>query len=184
MGSSAAIGAAVAYDDLGGNPANPASTTQNSVTASIANVTGGITASQILVQTSSTAQINNISFGGAGAGTFALGGAVSVNTIRDDTESSISGSSGIRATSTVSPAIQVLATDSSTIQAAAGGIGIAVAGQSAVAATVGASAAANNVYDTTSADVTGSQLTSTGGLSIKATATPTIKTLTVGGAVQ
>ncbi len=181
---SGAVGASVAYDYLGGDPASPANTDGNSVTAAIENVTGGIQASQILVQSSSTSQVNNITVGGAGAGTFALGGAVSINTVIDDTVAKITGSSGVVATGTGATAVQIMATDNSTIQALAGGIGVAIATNDTPAVSIGASAAVNGIYNTTDALVNSSNLTSAGGVSLSATATPAIKTLTIGGAVS
>jgi len=182
-GVSGAVGASVAYDYLGGDPANPTNTDGNSVTAAIENVTGGIQATQILVQSGNTSQINNITVGGAGAGTFALGGAVSINTILDVTVAKISGTSGVVATGSESNAIQILAADNSTIQALAGGIGVAIATNDTPAVSVGASAAVNGVYNTTDALVDSSSLSSAGGVKVSAMATPMIKTLTLGAAV-
>jgi hypothetical protein len=177
--ASGAVGASVAYNNLGGNPNRPSDATQNVVTASIENVTGTVTAEGINVQATRSGQINNITVGGAGAGTFALGGAVSLNAIRDQTEAFISGSTNINATGVAGATIA--ATDSSLIQVLAGGIGIAVASNGGTAVSFGISAATNSITDTVKAYIDSSKLVSSSGVEIDATSNPTIKALTIGG---
>src|SRR5205823_3021827 len=91
----ASVGASVAYNDLGGDPDDPTSTANNIVRADIENVTGSLRANQLVVDAGSSGQILAITIGGAGAGTFALGGAVSINQIRDTVDAHLSGSSDV-----------------------------------------------------------------------------------------
>ena len=71
--SSFAIGASVAYNYLGGDPSDPTNTDGNRVTATIENVTGGLSANQIVLQANNTASISNVTVAGSGAGIVLIG---------------------------------------------------------------------------------------------------------------
>ena len=175
---SVGIGASVAYNFLGGSPENSNNEDNNSVKASIQNITGQLKAASIDVKSSYTGSINNITIGGSVAGTLSAGGALSINNIRNTADAHISGSTGI---STTSGNITIESKDTSTIRALAGGIGVAVSG--GLAAAIGVSAGVNEIRNTTKAYIDNSSVTAATGLSLTADAKQTIEVLTVGGAV-
>ena len=79
-------------------------------------------------------------------------------------------------------ALNVTATDKPTINAFAGGVGLAVANPYGVA--VGASYATNSITSTVSAFISGSSATTTAGsVTFSATSTSLMETITVGGSV-
>src|SRR5262249_18575328 len=130
-------------------------------------------AGNIQISASSTGQLETLTVGGAGAGTFALGGAVSLNKTHDTVEARITNG----ASATAAGQISLSATDNPEIDCLAGG----VAG--AGGAAIGAALATNDLGGTVRAYTDASTLSSTGGnVQIVATAMPTIKALTVGGA--
>ncbi len=182
-GASGAVGASVAFNYLGGDPNNPGDTKNNLVRAAIENCTGSITAAQILVSATYNGQINNITIAGAAAGTFALGGAVSINIIRDTADAHISGSGDVSATGTSGQGVTVTATDISTIEVLAGGVGIAIATETPVGIAAGVSVASNQIYNTIEGYVDSSKVTSSGNIALSATSTPTVKALTIGVAI-
>ncbi len=182
-GASGAIGASVAYNYLGGDPNHPATTDNNVVTAAIENVTGSIQAGSLDVHAAYQGQINNITVAGAAAGTFALGGAVSINKIRNTSDAHITGSTSVATTGTGATSVQVRAEDTSKIQVLAGGIGIAIATQTPVSIAAGVSVASNEIDNTIQSYIDNSKVTSAGGVSMAATSTPTIKALTIGVAI-
>ena len=186
-GSAGAVGASVAYNYLGGDPNDPATTTNNVVRASIENVTGNIQASQVIVTATYNGQINNITVAGSGAGSssnsFALGGAVTINKIRNTTDAHISGSSSLTTTGTLAQSVLIQATDSSHIWALAGGVGVAVATGSGGSGAAGVAAASNEITDTVAAYIDSSKVTSAGGVEIDAQSTSSIAALTFGVAV-
>ncbi len=186
-GSSVAVGASVAFNYLGGDPNDPTSKNHNVVRAVIENVTGSLTAGQIDVSTSYTGQINNITVAGAaavgeGLASVAVGGAVSINIIHDTSDAHISGSPEINTTTAGADSLDVEAGDSSTIQALAGGVGIAIS-TGTIGIAVGVSVAVNDIGNTIEAYVDGSAVTSAGDVNVTATSNPTIKALTIGVAV-
>ncbi len=183
----AAVGVSVSFNYLGGDPNDPSTRNNNVVLAAIENVTGSLTAAQIDVSSSYTGEINNITVAGAAAEgegviTAALGGAVSVNIIRDTSEAFISGSPNVSTTAAGADSVNVTAVDTSTIEAAAGGVGIAVS-TNLVGLAVGVSVAVNEIFNTTQAYVAGSHVTSAGDVNLTATSSPTIEALTIGVAV-
>jgi hypothetical protein len=186
-GASGAVGASVAYNFLGGNPANPNATNSNVVRAAIENVSGTVKAATIDVHASSIGQIHAITVAGAGAtgqGTaLALGGSVSINQIRSATTAVISNASGVTATSASATAVQVRVDDTSIVRTAAGGIGVAVPKGGGVGAAAGVAVAVNTVTTVTTASVANTKLTSTGGIAISAASSPTIHALSIGVAV-
>ena len=183
-GASAAVGASVSLNYLGGDPATPGDTTDhNMVIAAIENSTGIITAGQIVVKATYNGRINNITLAGAAAGTFGLGGAVSVNIIRNTADAHISGARDVVATSPSGQGVSVSATDTSTIEVLAGGVGIAIATKTPVGIAAGVSVASNEIYNTIKAYVDSSKLTSASNINLSATSTPLVKALTIGVAV-
>ncbi|HEV3085266.1 MAG TPA: hypothetical protein VGY66_36260, partial [Gemmataceae bacterium] len=180
---SGAIGASIAYNYLGGDPNDPNTTNNNKVMAIIENCAGPITAGQVLVQAVYDGQINNITVAGAAAGTFALGGAVSINNIINRTEAHISGASNVTTTKGGSDSLDVTSQDTSTIQVLAGGVGIAIATETPVGIAAGVSVASNEIFDTNLAYIDSSSVHSAGDVSLTATSTPTIKALTIGVAI-
>ena len=184
---SVAIGASISFNYLGGDPSNPSTTNNNVVRAAINNVTGSLKASQIDVSATYTGEINNITVAGSaavGAGSVqvAVGGAVSINIIRNTTDAHISGSPNVTTTGTGADSADVTATDTSTIQALAGGVGI-TAGSGTASLAAGVSVAVNQIYNTDEAYVENSVLKSAGDVNVTTTSTPTIKALTIGVAI-
>ncbi len=185
--ASVAVGASISFNYLGGDPRNPSTTNNNVVRAAIDNVTGSLKAAQIDVSTTYTGEINNITVAGsaavgAGAVQVAVGGAVSINIIRNTTDAHISGSPNISTTGTGADSTDVTAMDTSTIQALAGGVGI-TAGTGTASLAAGVSVAVNQIYNTDEAYVENSVLKSGGDVNVTTTSTPTIKALTIGVAV-
>ncbi|MBD2469090.1 hypothetical protein [Nostoc sp. FACHB-145] len=159
-----------------GNTAIGASVSTNNVNNK---VSAYISASQVtstsnvLVNADLTALVRNATVGGAGAGTFAAGGSVSVNNIGTVTEADISNGATVNA----AQAVEVLANDNSDIES--------LAGQVAIGGTagVGAAVSTNNINNNVSADISSSQITSTiGGVKVKAAIAPKINNITVAGA--
>jgi len=158
----AAIGAALATNDIG-----------DAVFAFIDNSTVTSTNSSVTVSAVSRSSLETFSVGGSGAASFALGGSVSLNEISSAIEAEIFGGSAVSAAS----ALTVSATDTSTIQALAGG----VAG--AAGAAIGAALGTNDIADTVAAYINGSTATSSSAsITISAVSTSSLKSLTVGGA--
>ncbi len=186
-GSSVAVGASVSFNYLGGDPSNPTSTNNNVVRAAIENVSGSLKASQIDVSATYTGQIDNITVAGSaavGSGlvNVSLGGAVSINIIRNTSDAHISGSSNVSTTAAGADSLDVTAVDTSTIRALAGGVGIAV-GTGTVGLAAGVSVAVNAIGNTTLAYVDTSHVNSAGDVNITATGSPTIEAITIGVAV-
>jgi trimeric autotransporter adhesin len=128
----------------------------------------------------SDALIQSIGFGGAGAGTFAFGGSVSLNAIANTADAHIAGgtaASGGRSDVDAAGAILVSASDTSKIQSIAAGL----AGSKDVAA--GAALATNDLSGATTAYIAGSDVDSSGGaISVTASTNATIETLSAGAA--
>ena len=182
-GASGAIGASVADNYLGGDPNATSDTSHNVVQAAIENVTGTIRAAAIDVAATYAGQINNITVAGAGAGAFALGGAVSINIIKDTADAQISGSTDVNATGTSTPGIQVAATDNSSIAVLAGGVGVRISAQTGSGLAAGVSVASNDINNTTQAFIDSSKVTSASDVELTATSTPNIEALTIGVAI-
>ena len=136
-----------------------------SVNGADVTVSGALTLSA-----TSAAKISNITVGGSGAGSFALGGSVSLNDITNTVEASISGAAIVD-----SGSLSVTASDTSEIDAVAGGI--AVSGSAAV----GAAVATNDIGNTILASVNGADVTVSGALTLSATSDTKISNITVGG---
>ncbi|MDK9703142.1 MAG: DUF4347 domain-containing protein [Sulfuritalea sp.] len=187
QGVSGAVGASVAYNYLGGDPANPATTTNNVVRAAIENVTGSIEASQVVVSSTYNGRINNITVAGAGSTgqsvTFALGGAVSINRIRNTTDAHVSGVSDLKTTGTLADSVKVSAEDNSSIWVLGGGVGISVGTQGGAALAAGVSVAANEITNATMAYIDDAKVASAGGVDVSAKSTSSIAAMTFGVAV-
>ena len=125
-GASGAIGASVAYNFMGGDPADSTATDSNSVKASLENITGTVRAGTLDFEAKNTGSIASLTLAGAAAGSFALGGAVSVNTIHKDTEAFLKNVPDMALTGTSATSLSLHAEDTSTSNAWGGGIGIAI----------------------------------------------------------
>ncbi|MDZ7965043.1 MAG: DUF4347 domain-containing protein [Nostoc sp. DedSLP03] len=161
-GGTAAVGISLAVNDL-----------DNTISTYIENSSVTASNNQVSLTATSTASIESIAVGGAGAGTAAVGGSVSVNIINTITDAHISNYATVNAANL----INVLASDNSTIKA--------IAGQVSVGGTagVGASVSTNYVKNQAQAYISGSQVTSTNnGVTVQATLAPNIANITAGGA--
>jgi len=182
-GASGAIGASVAYNYLGGDPNDPNSTDNNVVRAAIENVAGSIRADSIDVHASYVGSINNITVAGAGAGTFALGGAVSINFIRNTADAHISNAADVVSTATGAQSIRVRAEDDAAIWVLAGGVGIAIATTTPVGLAAGVSVAVNEITNNVTAYVDNSLVTAGGSIEISAESESDIQAITIGVAI-
>src|SRR5262249_35120893 len=97
-GASGAVGASVSYTYLGGDPNDPTTTFNNKVHASIENITGTVRAGTIDVHANYQGEITNISVAGSAAGSFALGGSVSINNILNQTDAYITNAADVTST--------------------------------------------------------------------------------------
>ena len=150
---------------------------------------GGVTVAAVETATITALTIGGsvavgASTGGGNATGVALAGAGSGNTVRDDTEAYVSAGSQVTADT---GAVTITSTDTSTVVANGGGVGIAVGGSASgngVGVTVGISAAMNDVENQVLAYVDGSTVNApAGGITLSATETATIMALTIGGAL-
>ena len=183
-GASGAIGASVSYNVLGGDPRNSASQTVNSVRASLERIDGSVQAGSIDVHATHHGEISNVTVAGAAAGSFSLGGSVSINTVRIATEAVIADAVGVTTTQTGASSVRVRADDEkSKIWTMAGGVGIAIPKGAGLGVAAGVAAAENRVTSTTTASVVTTKLTSAGGIGIEASSDPTIHAWTIGVAV-
>ncbi|MBD3316856.1 MAG: hypothetical protein GF344_13800, partial [Chitinivibrionales bacterium] len=129
------------------------------------------TGAGILVKAESNAVLETISAGGAGAGTFAMGGSVSLNTIGTTVDAHISGGADV----TAAGSVIVSASDSPEIRSLAG----AVQGAGTVA--IGAAFATNTISSTTLAYIEGASVESTGEtVQVIADSDPEIRALSAG----
>ena len=160
VGGKAAIGAAVAYNDI-----------DNTFRAAIEGSTITSSTGPVMVNAGSNAVINSLAIGGAGAKTFALGGSVSINSIANTIDAHVS-------TSTANAVgINVAATDASTLRVFAGGI--AGAGTAAV----GAAVASNEITNSTLASAVSSTLNAgAGSVTLDAVESSKVLAITFGGA--
>ena len=118
-----------------------------------------------------TSSLETLTVGGAGTGAFRLGASVSLNQTQNQTAASIADHANVMA-----GAVNVLATDNSTIQALAGGV--AGAGGAAVGAALGT----NDIGDTDTAYIDDATINSGASVMVLANSTSSIESLTVGGA--
>jgi hypothetical protein len=189
-GGSGAVGASISYNVLGGNPRDPASQDRNSVRASLANIRGTVRAGSIDVHATRASEVGNVTLAGAGAGSFALGGSVTVNTVRIETLATIANVSSVTTTQTGAESLRVRADDladgaaKSKIWAFAGGIGIVIPKAKGSGLGLGIAAAENLITTVTRATVVDTvvdtRLVSAGGIVVTATASPDIRAWTIG----
>nr|WP_293778378.1 DUF4347 domain-containing protein [uncultured Oxalicibacterium sp.] len=184
-GGSGAIGASVAYNYLGGDPNDPTTTNNNIVRASIENVTGTGKVEAVSLEIGSlyNGQINNITVAGAAAGTFALGGSVSINRIRNTSEAYVLNAASVTTTGTAADSISLHAKDTSTIRVLAGGIGLAIAKEGGAGIAAGVSVASNVVENKVGTYIDNAKVTSAGGIKLDAREQADIEALTIGVAV-
>ena len=132
-----------------------------------------VTAASVALSADSAPTIEALTVGGAGAGTFATGGSVSLNNIHTTSEALIVSGSQVEASGPVG----LTASDGASIEALAGG----VAG--AGAAAIGAAYATNQIGGTSAARISASTVrSSASGLDVSTVSRAQIKALTVGGA--
>src|SRR5262249_12710888 len=114
----------------------------------------------------------------AGIG-IALAGAVTVNSIDIITNASITGSSNV---TSLNAGVTLLATDNSTISgnAVGGLVAIGVGSEAGVSVGVLAAAAVNNITSTTTALIDSSTVISSGGVSLTANSSSTIRAFALG----
>ena len=153
-----AVGASLATNDIGNR-------TEVGITNSSVDVTGAVIAAS-----TSTPTIEAIAVGGAGAGSFALGGSVSLNEIDNVTEAVIAGSPTVKGAS-----LSLTANDTSFIASFAGGFAVGLSA-------VGAALATNEIGNRTEVGIRNTSVDVTGAVIAAATSTPTIEASAVGGA--
>jgi hypothetical protein len=184
-GGSGAVGASISYNVLGGNPRDPASKDRNSVRAALENIRGTVRAGSIDVHATRASEVGNVTLAGAGAGSFALGGSVTVNTVRIETLATIANVSSVTTTNGAE-SLRVRADDladgdaKSKIWAFAGGIGIVIPKAKRSGLGLGIAAAENLITTVTRATVVNTRLVSAGGIVVTATASPDIRAWTIG----
>ncbi len=177
-GVAATVGLAVAINEI-----------SNTVEAEIdnSNLSGAVSAS---LTATSTATIDALTFAGGLAGAGGQGGGVALtgqgmgsgNTINNTIRAVITGASQV----TVSGGgLTLTATDDSSIDADAGGIGIAGAGGQGggVAGAVGVAVAINDISNTVEAKIDNSAVSGAANVALTATSTSTIDALTFAGVV-
>ncbi|BAY10423.1 DUF4347 domain-containing protein [Calothrix sp. NIES-2098] len=164
----AAIGAAVAINEIGDNNKGVQAYIDNSV---IKTYTSSTTAQF-------TGNIETIALGGSGANNFALGGSVAINNINNPVLASIRNQSQVTVTG---GSLSLEATDKSTIQALGGGV--AGSSQAAVGATVVKNLIGNDGARGIQANIDNATVTSNkDAIAIKAQSSAKIETTGIGGA--
>ncbi|RZJ07917.1 MAG: hypothetical protein EOO54_23130, partial [Haliea sp.] len=182
-GASGAVGASVAYNYLGGDPNDPTTHNNNVVRASIEDVTGSISAGSLEIGSTYDGQINNITVAGAAAGTFALGGAVSINRIRNTSDAFLKNVASLSTSGTGLDSVSIHASDESEINVLAGGVGVAIAKNGGAGLAAGVSVASNVVENTVRAFIDNGLVNSAGGIQLTARQEAAINALTIGVAV-
>ena len=153
----AAVGAALATNNIDDN-------TRSYIDGS------NVTAASVALTATSTANIESLTAAGTGAATFALGGAIGLNSISDITSAYIADNSVVDATG----AISLTATDDPSITSGAGALG--AAGTAAIAAGV----ATNNISDSVTTYVDSASQLQAGSVALNATETATIEAASLG----
>jgi len=165
-----AISGALSYGGRAGIGAALATSTISDTASAYLDATDVTSANGVSLDAESRGEVFSITIGGAGAQNYAVGAAVSLNQINDTNDAHLSGGSEIGTTGAVS----LTTADDPTIEALAGGL--AGAGTAAV----GAAFATNDIDDTTRSYIAGSNVTA-GPVTLSATSTATIESLTVAG---
>jgi len=180
----AAIGASIARNFIGDGKSaaeslegnnyggNASGNTGHTVTASINNAAVTSTASTIALGATANSTIKNITAAGGGAGTFALGGSVSLNDIASTIDAHVT---NVDAGTPVSSAlgVSITAGDTSTIESLAGTV------QGGGTAGIGAAVATNDIGNTIRAAIHNAAISSTT-IALGATSGAMIKTLSAG----
>ncbi len=128
---------------------------------------------QVSLPVGMSSQILSVAFGGTGAGSASVAGAVTLNQFNNTIEASIDDGSNVATTGTGN--ISVTAQDTSQINTGAGGIA------GAGTASVGASAATNTIDNIIRAYIDSSTVTPGGTLTVTATEAAGITAVTIGG---
>ena len=163
VAASASIGASVATNDI-----------SNQVVAEINQSTAIATAGAINLSATSTGTIKAAAAGGAGAGLFAAGGAVTLNKIANRTGAGIAGASTVQAQGD----IIATSTNNSTINSFAGQI----AGSGGAA--IGAAVAINSIGNVTVAYLAGTVTSNAGKVRANAINTSTIEGKSAGASIS
>ncbi len=161
LAKSAAFGAAVAINDI-----------ENTLATAISDSMVTATAGEIGQQATTNSLITAWSVGGAGAGSFALGGSVTKNDINNTITAEVKDNSQLAAAGDVS----LIAVDHSGILVRGGGF--ALAGKAGIGAAVATNAIGNEI----AARLDGSIVTAGGDVETRATASSSIDSVTIGGA--
>ena len=153
--------------------------------AALENIRGTVRAGSIDVHATRASEVGNVTLAGAGAGSLALGGSVTVNTVRIETLATIANVSSVTTTNGAE-SLRVRADDladgdaKSKIWAFAGGIGIVIPKAKGSGLGLGIAAAENLITTDTRATVVNTRLVSAGGIVVTATASPDIRAWTIG----
>ena len=159
-GSKAAVGAAAGYNDV-----------SNSFSAVIDGSTVTATTGPVALSSNTNAVIKSLTVGGSGAGTFALGGSVSINSISNTLDTHVSNGANV-----TGAGIGISSADNSTIQTIAGGLGFGGT------AGVGAAVAINEISNTVLAHSTSSTLNAgANSITIDAATNADMLSITIGG---
>jgi hypothetical protein len=182
LGVGASVGISVAVNDI-----------QDTVQAYINNSTVSAGGGDVTLNATEGATIDAFTIGGAvgagvtasGAGGIGIGaaGAGSGNTVSNNVDADIQGNSTV--TTQNGGDVIVMATDESSIEAIAGGLGIGlgVGGIVGAGLSLGVAAANNHIANTVKAYVDGSKVTSAGAVDLIASENASIFTVTFGGAI-
>jgi hypothetical protein len=169
-----AFGASLAYNYIGGDPSDTTATGMSKVLAYIRNaISGSVKANVIEVDATASPAINTLSVAGSAAGTFILGGSLSINFIRDDVEAFVLNSNGVDSLGN----LFLVADDAATIDALSG----LIAGSGGVG--IGLAGAYNNIANVIEADSDGSATNSGGNFEVQALSAATIVAKAAGIAV-
>ncbi|RUT07776.1 hypothetical protein DSM106972_020360 [Dulcicalothrix desertica PCC 7102] len=163
VGGAASVGASVATNNI-----------SSQIIAEVNNSQVAVSAGDINLSATSTGTIDSLAAGGTDAGTFAAGGAVTVNNLSNTVRANIANGSDVQAQGNVG----LTATNSATIQSLAGQI------TGAGGAAIGASVAINNSSNTTQAYISDSTVDSKGLLKAVAKNTGTIKSASAGASIS
>jgi len=148
----------------------------------------------VTLTATSSSPIQAVSIGGAGAvatgnAAVAIAGAVSVNTITNDTETYIKNSQGAKSVQSTGGNITLDARDTSRIDADGGGFALALltagtsgGGGGSGSVSVGFSVAVNTINDTVRSSIVDATVQAAGAVTLNADAKPAIEALTLGGA--
>ena len=139
---------------------------------------------QIAVPTSISSELISVAIGAAGAQGVAAAGSFNFNFVRESVVAAITGDTNGPSVVHASTGVSVLASDSATIVAVAGGLAVGVGLEGTPGVAVGISAAHNDIANSVEAYIDGSTVTSmTGNILLQSTEGATIQAWSIGGAV-